>query len=149
KLPASREKRTVGYALYAEDAQVLKGKLRSPLVKRTRSGEPSPSGCHLQVEQVGSDETLVSQPTTHSVAVLAVVGERGDDDAGVDDDQRASRSDRIALTALVRGTRPPARPPARSRTSSKVGVCASSMRRPSRYSWSDIPAAAARRRSVA
>src|SRR5437899_6114784 len=98
---------------------------------------------------MGRHEPLVAQATTRSVAVIAIVGERGDDDAGVDNDQRASRSDRTALTAFVSGARPPARPPARSRTSSRVGVWASSRRRPRRYSWSDIPAAAARRRSVA
>jgi NAD(P)-dependent dehydrogenase (short-subunit alcohol dehydrogenase family) len=51
--------------------------------------------------------------------------------------QRRSRSPRTVATASLSETAPPDRPPARSRTSSRVGCSASSISLARRYSWSD------------
>jgi hypothetical protein len=134
QLPASRDERTVRHAVKTERAQILERQLCTPVVEIACCGQTPPRGRNLQVDEVRSDQTFPVQPLARSVAVIAVVCERSHDNAGVNDDQRASRSARTALAAFRSDARPPARPPARSRTSSKVGIWASSTRRPRRYS---------------
>jgi hypothetical protein len=92
---------------------------------------------------------IAGQAGTGRVAVLAVVGERDGEDRCVDDDQRSSRSARRCDAAVSKLTCPPLRPPARARTSRTVGRSASSLSVARRYSCSDMPASAARRRSTA
>jgi hypothetical protein len=58
--------------------------------------------------------SLIAQPGPRTATIGAVIGERSHDHAGVDDDQRPSRSARTALTDFDRDARPPARQPARS-----------------------------------
>jgi hypothetical protein len=77
---------------------------------------------------------MPGEPLPRSVAVLAIVDERRRQDRGVDDYQGDSRVDRRASTALVKGREPPARAPARMRTSSRVGRLACSVSRARRYS---------------
>ena len=134
---------------HRQRSEVGPSKRCASIVETASCDEPAPRRDHLHVEQVRSRQPLTCKAVAMSLAVAPVIGESRYEDAGVDDDQRESRSARTAFTASREGTFPPARWPARSSTSSRVGVLASSIRWASRYSCSDMPADAARFRSVA
>jgi hypothetical protein len=78
-----------------------------------------------------------------------IVGEGVDQHRRVHDDQRRSLSVLRCSAAVFNPTLPPDLPPARANTSVTVGRLAKSLRTNRRYSCSDIPASAARRRSTA
>lgn len=149
QLPAAIEQRCVRCALDAQGAEIGECETCTPFIEVAARYQPSPGGHHLEIDQLWRREPLPPQSPPSAVAIVAVVGERRDDDRGIDDDQRASRSARTALAAMSSGARPPARPPARSSTSSSVGTRASAAKRASTYSCRDWPAEAARRRNVA
>ena len=107
------------------------------------------NGGDLEVYQLRGGQVVAAQALPSSVAVPTVVDQRRCQDRRVDDDQRAWRVDRRTSTALAKDIEPPARAAARPSTSSSVGRLACSVRRARRYSWSDCPAAADRRRSSA
>lgn len=94
------------------------------------------------------ERRVSAQPLAAAVTIDAVVSECVRQNGGVNDDQRRLRSDRRSEAAFPRPTRPPERPPARSRTSRTVGRPANSFNTISRYSWSDIPCSAALRLRV-
>lgn len=97
----------------------------------------------------GVERGIGEEPGPGPVPVRPIVAQRRREHGGVEDDQRRPRSVRRSLAAVESGTRPPALPPALATTSWTVGRAASSSSVARRYSWSDIPAAAARCRSTA
>ncbi len=97
----------------------------------------APRRKHLDVDERGRRESLTPEARSRSITVIVVVCEGRRDDAGIDDDQRTSLSARTRAAASANGRRPPVRSPARSSTSSRLGVSASSVNRASRNSWRD------------
>jgi len=137
------------HSLDAESDEILDRQPDTTVIEPPARRETAPGRDRFHVDEVGRNETFVAHAQPGSITIGTVVAEGGDDNAGVDDDQPLSRVARTALAAAPKLTVPPARPPARARTSSTVGLIASSTRRSSRYSWRDLPAAAARWRRVA
>ena len=114
--------------------QIPKGQNAAPLIYLPIRGLAAKDGSHLKVDDFRGREPLPAEPAPRSIPVMAIIGQGGDQDARVDNDHRPSRSKRTKALATSNETEPPARPPARSRTSSKVGPLASSTSRPRRYS---------------
>jgi hypothetical protein len=117
-----------------ERDQIGESQIAAPTVEVTTALPLAQYRYHLQIDDLGRGETLAPESSPSPVPVRAIVGQSGREDASVDDDHRPSRSRRMAAAASTRGTSPPERPPARSKTSSKVGLLASSVKRPRRYS---------------
>jgi hypothetical protein len=147
--PAAFEELMVLGTSQREMAQVLERHLGTTIGEATGCGLPSQDGGDLEVDERRSSQLFTSEPLARGVAICTVICNGWGEHARVDDDHRRARSRRIAGTDDLKDTDPPARPPARSKTSSRVGWVASSTSRPSRYSWSDCPAAAARLRRTA
>ena len=133
----------MGDTIDAQLAKVVERELRPALVEGARGRQPPPRRDDFDVEQVWGDESFALKAIARPVTVVPIVGQCRDDHAGVDDDHLPSRSARTASTADANDARPPARPPARWRTSSSVGVVASSVSNSSKYSCNDLPSDAA------
>jgi len=82
-----------------QSLQVGEGQASAAVVEFAASGKAAPRRGHLQVEEVGRGQALTPEPVPSQIAVGPVVGQRGHDDAGIDDDQRPSRSARTAAAA--------------------------------------------------
>ena len=117
----------------SEVGQRLSGAALVELCGRRRT--PKHRG-NLEVHERRSAQPLPPQPVTRAIAIAAVVGKRRGEHRRVDDDhvRSRSRSDRSVSIAFENDTLPPARPPARSSTSSSVSCRASAVNRESRYS---------------
>jgi len=147
QLPAAREQRAVRRSLHREQREVP-DRLSGPTGRKQPTlDEASPGGHHLEIDDLRSCQLLPKQPCAHAGAGGCVLAESQHHDAGVDHDHLASRSARTALAASSTENRPPRRWLTRSRTSARLGVRASSVSLPSKYSCSDFPAFAARRRN--
>jgi len=90
-------------------SEIRSGEGGAAIVEAAPCSKSPPRGHDLDVEQVGGSQPLTGEPVPMSLAVEAIIGQRRHDDAGVDDDQRESRSARTAFTASRDGTWPPAR----------------------------------------
>ena len=87
---------------YTVDTQALEvgeGQASAAVVELAANGKAAPRRGHLQVEEVRRGQALITEPMSGPIAVGPVVGQRGHDDAGIDDDQRPSRSARTADAA--------------------------------------------------
>jgi hypothetical protein len=149
QLPATRQEIDVPRSPQGQAHQIVDRQFGSTQVHSASGQLPSPNRGDLQVDQLWRGELFSAQSGAGLLTVPSVVAEGRSQHAGIDNDHRRSRSARRVPTAALNDTEPPARPPARSSTSSRVGVRASSVSRSSKYSCRDWPAAAARRRSVA
>jgi hypothetical protein len=78
-------------------------------------------GQHFEIDQLWRGHCLPAQALPEMIAFVVVVGQRWRQHGRIDDDHRRSRSARRCCTAKDTDNRPPARAPARSSTSSKVG----------------------------
>ncbi len=87
------------YPVDAQPLEVGEGQTSSALVELAGRNEAAPCRGHLQIEQVRRSQALTSEALPSAIAVGPVVGQRGHHDAGIDDDQRASRSARTAAAA--------------------------------------------------
>ena len=87
------------YTVDTQPLEVREGQASSPLVELASSNQPAPCRGHLQIEHVRRCQALTAEALPRSVALGAVVSERGHNDARIDNDQRASRSARTAEAA--------------------------------------------------
>ena len=99
KLPTAGQQGGVGHPLDAKCPQISDGEVGAVLVEVAGGVHPSPRRGHLEVDQVRRGQALTPETAPSLVTVGAVIGQRGDDDAGVDDDHRVSRSMRTARPA--------------------------------------------------
>jgi hypothetical protein len=83
------------------------------------------------------------------VSINVIIGEGVKEDRRIYNYQCPLRSALSCAAAAASPTLPPDGPPARASTSETLGRLARSLRIERRYSCSDIPASAARRRSTA
>lgn len=149
QLPAPLEQSPMRNAFEAQRLEI--GQCCTHPVPAKLPGQPeaAPRRDDFEVDDFRSRQLFPEETGTSMPTVGAVVAQRGHEHAGIDDDHGASRSARTAAVAEAKLARPPVRCSVRARTSSSVGRRASSTRRASRYSCSDWPAMAARRRRVA
>ena len=149
QLPDPAHEWLVADSLEIEVCEVCDGNGCSAFIKQSSEKCLSDNSNDLKIEQLRCRETLTLQAFASAVAICGVVCQSGHNDRRVYDDQPESRSLRTASLEKRNEVCPPLRWPARIRKSSRLGRRASSIRRPSKYSWSDFPSFAARRRSSA
>lgn len=109
------------YALEPKPTEI-EDRHRGPAFIEEASNQPFANhGEDLDVKQLGSDEPFAVQSDTGTVAVVIVVRQGSGDYGRVDDDQRVSRSFRIASLAKRNETCQPLRCPIWSSSSSTFG----------------------------
>lgn len=87
------------YPVDTQPLEVSEGQASPAFVELAGSNQAAPCRGHLQIEQMRRGQALTSESTSCAIAVGPVVCERGHNDAGIDNDQRASRSARTADAA--------------------------------------------------
>ena len=113
-------------ALHGDSPKILTGEHRPLGVQATLCLVPSPSRYHLYVKQLRRDDPFTVEALADRISLCAVISQGLNQRAGIDNNQRESRSARTAATAASRPMLPPALPPARCSTSSSVSVRACS-----------------------
>ena len=87
------------YTVDTQPLEVCDGQASSALVEFAGSDQAAPCRGHLQIKKVRRGQALTAEALPCTVAVGPVVGERGHNDARIDNDQRAPRSARTADAA--------------------------------------------------
>lgn len=99
----------MGYQFNPQVAEIVDGLRGTSRIHLPMKRQASKRRENLEVDDLRSGEALRVQALPDTPAVRAIVPERGDENTGVYDDHRPSRSFRTTASALLRGTSPPVR----------------------------------------
>ena len=109
KLPTATDQGSMRNAIHSKVVQVGE-RLAGPFeVEPLRSAQLPEDSRDFKIDDLRCGETLSRQALARTSSIITIVAECRDEDAGIDNYQRAPRSERTDCAAVLRLTRPPER----------------------------------------